>query len=183
VAIVGLHRSTGAMNALNAEASAAVINCRRYSVGDTLIADGLLPLQNVASHVSGADAELNHVRVGHMRAVDLIQDRIEELKTRLSWDEAVSPAANERRVMELVLGTDEPGHWQTFPIYSLTRAQHLRKSARSRPTHQLLFSEAPPATCRSFFSAPCDCAPWAPLTELHEMRPGHPPMPTLAPPL
>ena len=90
----------------------------------------------------------DHVRVGHIRAADLIQDHIEELETRLCRDEAVSPASHERCVMELVLGTDKPGHWQAFPI-DLSPGVDLRNAYAAFPAVTIQ-ADAPSNTEPSF---------------------------------
>jgi|SRR5690242_13430062 hypothetical protein len=77
---------------------------------EAFVGDRLVPLQNVARHVSRADSEFENLRIWHAWLAYLIENQIEELKTWGRGHEAICPSAHKRSVMEFVLSTNESTH-------------------------------------------------------------------------
>src|SRR5690348_15241216 len=77
---------------------------------ETFVSDSLVPLENVARHISRADTELENVRILQASLAYLVQNQIEQLKARGRGHKAISPSAYKGSVMEFVFGTDEASH-------------------------------------------------------------------------
>ncbi|MGH6714621.1 MAG: hypothetical protein ACREDC_00360 [Bradyrhizobium sp.] len=77
---------------------------------ETFIGDCLVPLQNMARHVSRTDSKLDDMRIWRAWPAYLIEYQIEELKAWGRWHEAIRPSAHKCSVMKFVLSTNEPAH-------------------------------------------------------------------------
>src|SRR5258708_6784218 len=90
---------------------------RKKRIGEiqAFITDGWIALQDMARHVSGSNAELDHMRMRHARLADLIGDHIEECEAFRRRHEAVGPAADKSSVMKFMLRTNVAAHGSLPP--------------------------------------------------------------------